>query len=80
MVWETPKIRGDENIRVNPTAVRVPVFFGDSMAVHIETRDKISAARARHYCPGPSPAGRLPHRDNAFVGRIREEILVRDYF
>ena len=44
MVWETRKILEDENILVNPTAVRIPAFFGHSEAVHIETRDKISAA------------------------------------
>ncbi|MDH3538306.1 MAG: aspartate-semialdehyde dehydrogenase, partial [Gammaproteobacteria bacterium] len=43
MVWETRKILGDDEILVNPTAVRIPVFYGHSEAVHIETRDKISA-------------------------------------
>jgi len=43
MVWETQKILGDEDVKVNATAVRVPVFFGHSEAVHIETRKKISA-------------------------------------
>jgi aspartate-semialdehyde dehydrogenase len=43
MVWETQKIFGDPGIQVNPTCVRVPVFFGHSEAVHIETVDKISA-------------------------------------
>src|SRR5688500_5390708 len=38
MVWETQKILGDPSIRVNATAVRVPVFFGHSEAVHLETR------------------------------------------
>src|SRR5206468_12749281 len=47
MVWETRKILGDPEIQVNPTAVRVPVFYGHAEAVHIETRDKISAAQAR---------------------------------
>ncbi|MDX1499555.1 MAG: aspartate-semialdehyde dehydrogenase, partial [Woeseiaceae bacterium] len=47
MVWETRKILEDDSIQVNPTAVRVPVFFGHSEAVHIETRDKISADEAR---------------------------------
>jgi aspartate-semialdehyde dehydrogenase len=46
MVWETRKIFEDETIQVNPTAVRVPVFYGHSEAVHIETRDKISAKQA----------------------------------
>ena len=47
MVWETRKILGNDAIQVNPTAVRVPVFFGHSEAVHIETRDKMTAAECR---------------------------------
>ncbi|MDD2738123.1 MAG: aspartate-semialdehyde dehydrogenase, partial [Methylomonas lenta] len=47
MIWETQKIMGDTDILVNPTAVRVPVFFGHSEAVHIETKQKISAERVR---------------------------------
>src|SRR5687768_12526464 len=38
MRWETRKILGDQSIWVNATAVRVPVFFGHSEAVHIGTR------------------------------------------
>jgi len=44
MVWETRKILCDDNILVNPTAVRIAAFYGHSEAIHIETRDKISAA------------------------------------
>ena len=47
MVWETQKIFEDDSIQVNPTCVRVPVFFGHSEAVHIETREKITAEQAR---------------------------------
>lgn len=47
LVWETRKILGDARIEVNATAVRVPVFFGHSEAVHIETRDKLTAELAR---------------------------------
>ena len=47
LVWETRKILGDDSIQVNPTAVRVPVFYGHSEAVNIETREKITAAEAR---------------------------------
>jgi len=43
MVWETRKILGDPDILVNPTAVRIPAFYGHSEAIHLETRDKISA-------------------------------------
>ena len=38
MVWETQKIFADDKIRVNPTAVRVPVFYGHSEAVHVVTK------------------------------------------
>jgi aspartate-semialdehyde dehydrogenase len=89
MVWETRKILGDEAIRVNPTAVRVPVYYGHSEAVHIETRRKISAAQVRELlarAPGvtvvdearlggyPTAVTEAAHRDAVFVGRIREDI------
>lgn len=89
LVWETRKILGDDNIQVNPTAVRVPVFFGHSEAVHIETRTKISAAEARallekapgvvvvdERAPGgyPTPVTHASGQDPVFVGRIREDV------
>ena len=89
MVWETRKILGDDSIQVNPTAVRVPVFYGHAEAVHIETREKISAAQARallEKAPGveildrreaggyPTPVGDAAGKDAVYVGRIREDI------
>lgn len=89
MVWETQKILNDKNIQVNPTCVRVPVFYGHSEAVHIETREKISAEQARKLlskAPGvkvldkraaggyPCPVGDAAGEDPVFVGRIREDI------
>jgi aspartate-semialdehyde dehydrogenase len=89
MVWETRKIFEDPSVQVNPTTVRVPVFFGHSEAVHIETRDKISATQARELlsqAPGvvlmdertdggyPTAATEAAGRDPVFVGRIREDI------
>ncbi|MBS3895728.1 aspartate-semialdehyde dehydrogenase [Silanimonas sp.] len=89
LVHETRKILGDANIQVNPTAVRVPVFFGHSEAVHVETRDKITAAQARallEKAPGvvvvddpangewPTPVTHASGSDPVFVGRIREDI------
>ena len=41
MVWETRKIMEDDSIQVNPTAVRVPVFYGHSEALHIETKNSL---------------------------------------
>ena len=89
MVWETRKILGDDSIQVNPTAVRVPVFYGHAEAVHIETRKKITAAQARallEKAPGvnvldrreaggyPTPVGDAAGKDAVLVGRIREDI------
>ncbi len=89
MVWETRKIFGDESIMVNPTCVRVPVFYSHSEAVHIETVDKIGAEEAREllmHAPGitvmdeqsdggyPTPVGDSAGKDSVLVGRIREDI------
>ena len=89
MVWETQKILEDDEILVNPTAVRVPVFFGHSEALHIETREPITADMARELlstAPGvsliderkdgayPTPVTDAANKDNVFVGRVREDV------
>jgi aspartate-semialdehyde dehydrogenase len=89
MVWETRKIFGDPDILVNPTAVRIPAFYGHSEAVHIETRDKISAAEVCELlrdAPGvelldgvetgeyPTAVTEASGRDPVYVGRVREDI------
>jgi len=89
MVWETKKIFGDDSIVVNPTCVRIPVFFGHSEAVHIETKDKITAegvAELLQNAPGvkvldtrepggyPTAVTEAVDQDDTYVGRIREDI------
>ncbi len=89
MVWETKKIMGDESILVNPTAVRVPVFYGHSEAVHIETKSKITADEAKklftefdgielideHEDGGyPTAVSDASGTDPVYVGRVREDI------
>ena len=89
MVWETRKIFEDESIEVNPTCVRVPVFYGHSEAVHIETGSKLTAEDARQLlsaAPGvtvideqrdggySTPVGDAAGTDPVFVSRIREDI------
>jgi len=89
MVWETKKIMADESIQVNPTAVRVPVFYGHSEAIHIETRDKISVEKVRELLNAtqgitvldervdggyPTSVTESSGNDDVFVGRIREDI------
>jgi aspartate-semialdehyde dehydrogenase len=89
LVWETRKILGDDRIQVNPTAVRVPVFYGHSEAVHVETCNKITAAEALSLlekspgvtvvddrAPGgyPTPVTHASGTDAVYVGRVREDI------
>ncbi len=92
MVNETRKILGDENLAVTATTVRVPVFFGHSEAVNIETDTKLSAKEARvllSQAPGitvldnprekiyPMPI-HAAGEDETFVGRIREDISLEN--
>lgn len=87
MVLETKKILGDKNIRLTATTVRVPVFYGHSESVNVETEKKITAAEARvilSQAPGvqvldnpkekvyPMPI-HAAGEDLTFVGRIRED-------
>lgn len=89
MFWETQKILEDTSIRVNATAVRVPVYVGHSEAVHIETRRKLSAEQARDIlsrAPGvvvmderkpggyPTAVTEGAGTDPVYVGRIRDDI------
>ena len=89
MVWETRKIMEDDSIQVNPTAVRVPVFYGHSEAIHIETRKKLDAEKATtllQNMPGivvlderqdggyPTAVSEGATHDPVYVGRIREDI------
>jgi aspartate-semialdehyde dehydrogenase len=88
LVWETRKILGDDRIQVNPTAVRVPVFYGHSEAVNIETAKKITPEQARELLRGapgvevvderkaagyPTPVTHASGNDPVYVGRIRED-------
>ena len=86
MAWETCKILKDDAIAVNATCVRIPVFYGHSEAVHIETREPISVERARSLlalAPGltllsdrelATPVEHGAGTDSVFVSRVREDI------
>jgi len=89
IVWETRKILGLPQLRVNATAVRVPVFYGHSEVVHLETAHPLSAVRAREllknapgitvldeHRPGgyPTATTEAANRDTVYVGRIREDL------
>ncbi len=89
LVTETRKILGDDSILVNATVVRVPVFYGHSEAVHIETREKLGVEKARELLaaqPGlvvvderkaggyPTPVTHASGNDPVYVGRLREDV------
>ena len=89
MVWETRKILEDEDLMVNPTAVRVPVLYGHSEAIHLELKSPLTAKEARallEKAPGvkvidnpakasyPTAIKNAVGHDEVFVGRIRQDI------
>ena len=87
MLNETRKIMEDDSIQVTATTVRVPVFYGHSEAVNIETEAPISAEDVKSMlanAPGvevvddpsqnvyPMPID-AAGRDLTYVGRIRDD-------
>lgn len=87
MVWETQKIFGDDDILVNATAVRVPVFYGHSEAVHIETRQAADAEDIKALLRNaegvvlfesdddyPTAVTHAAGTDPVYVGRVRKDI------
>jgi aspartate-semialdehyde dehydrogenase len=92
MVNETKKIMGDDSIEVTATTVRVPVFYGHSESVNIETEKKLTPAEARNILgkfPGvkvvddpsknayPMPLD-AAGQDMTLVGRIREDFTIKN--
>lgn len=89
MVWETKKILNDDTIQVNPTAVRVPVLYGHSEAIHITCEQPITPQEAHQIlsqAPGvcvrddfdqhryPTPIADAVGQDEVYVGRIRQDL------
>jgi aspartate-semialdehyde dehydrogenase len=87
MVNETRKIMEDNSIAVTATTVRVPVFFGHSESVNVETREPLSAEDVKALLQN-SPGVKVmddPHKnlyplatdaagqDLTLVGRIRQD-------
>lgn len=89
LLQELRRVLHAPQLEVNATAVRVPVFFGHSVAVHLETRDKLNADDARRLLeaatgvevlderePGgyPTPVTEAAGQDAVWVGRLREDL------
>lgn len=93
MVWETKKILGDDSIQVSATCVRVPVFYGHSEAVQIETHAEISEEKVRALLTKtkgvkviderkdgayPTAVKHAAGKDPVYVGRIRKDISMEN--
>ena len=92
-LWEeTRRILGLPELAVNATAVRVPVFFGHSLAVHALLERPLTAAAAREVLQRgrgiavidtessaefPTPATLATAPDRVYLGRVRAD-LTRD--
>lgn len=89
LVRETQKILEAPDIKVNATTVRVPVIYGHSEAINLETRQKIHAEEVRALLRGspgiivmddpkkgqyPSPIPDCSGTDAVYIGRIRDDI------
>ena len=91
MVNETHKIL-DKSIKVSPTCVRVPVWYGHSESVNIETEKKLSRAKALELLGKaagikvvddpdkelyPTPL-MSNNEDLTMVGRVREDATIEN--
>ncbi|MBW2661416.1 MAG: aspartate-semialdehyde dehydrogenase [Deltaproteobacteria bacterium] len=87
MVDETRKIMEDDTMGITATTVRVPVYFGHSESINIETREHISADEVKSLLENESgikvvddPKKNIyplaidaAGQDLTFVGRIRDD-------
>jgi aspartate-semialdehyde dehydrogenase len=93
MCWETRKIFEDESIDVSATCVRIPVFFGHSEAVQVETLEYISETEVRNLLKQaegitviderrdggyPTAVHESAGSDSVFIGRIRQDISLKN--
>ena len=88
LVHEVRKILELPDLRISPTTVRVPVFTAHSLAINVETEERVTPERARELFSGfpglrlwDEPAqNRYPMpvvvegQDDCFVGRIRADL------
>lgn len=87
LVWETQKVLNDKSVKVNATAVRVPVFIGHAASINIETNKKITAADVnkllenakgvelvKNQADWPTPVTEAAGNDSVYIGRVREDI------
>lgn len=89
MVYETHKILEDDSIEINPTAVRIPVFYGHSESVYVELKEEVDVEEIKNLLGStegivledepwenkyPTPL-EAAGTDFTYVGRIRKDIF-----
>ncbi|ENY71762.1 aspartate semialdehyde dehydrogenese [Aeromonas diversa CDC 2478-85] len=84
LILETQKVLGQE-VAINPTLARVPVFYGDALAVHLELLQPLDAEQVKEVLRGaagvalfeddqvPSPVCDANGRDEVLVARVRQD-------
>lgn len=90
LVWETQKVLNDDSIMVSATTVRVPVFIGHAASIQIETTEKVSAQKVNDLLKKaddlivlpnnelPTPVTDAAGNNSVFVGRVREDISLKN--
>lgn len=88
MVYETHKILRDNTIEVNPTAVRVPVFYSHSESIYVEFNEEPDVSEVREILGNTEgivvndipkenkypTALEAENTDYTYVGRIRKDL------
>ncbi len=93
LVLEARKILQDETISINPSAAIVPVFYGHSMAIQLETDEPIdvsevsqlwqrqsgiTVAKMGQSGDFPTPVTDSAAKDTLFIGRLRQDITLKN--
>lgn len=89
MILESKKILNDQNIKINATTARVPVFWGHSEAINIETKEFAEVEKVKEILSNakgvkliddinndeyPTPIEHGKNTNEVYVGRIRKDL------
>lgn len=88
LLKETRKVLSEPDLPLSPTVIRVPVFFGSSATVYLETATKLSLTQVRSLLENakgielvdekgdyPTPVVEAANNDPVYVGRVREDLI-----
>ena len=88
LLKETRKVLSEPDLPLSPTVIRVPVFFGSSATVYLETETKLSLTQVRSLLENakgielvdengdyPTPVVEAANNDPVYVGRLREDLI-----